>query len=1049
MRSNVIRTILIVAMICPSVWAAVWNPDADPNLTFNMNFSIIPTNITTKDAVDQNRIGTVTDYNVTNVNDIWVENGFIGNFADFNQAMDVCDGTIYDCRVTVPGHKIFDFENSFSEFSPTTLRRTFTLWFNVPALNQGTMVRYENIVDANIFWEFRINGGKLQFAVKKGGDPLRMETADSLADLGVLPYTWHFAAVVFNRSEREASEIYVDGVKVDKIVTSYSRDDARIGPVLPAVNAHLWIGKGEKEFDGKLDEVRVFDRQLDDSNISILYQTDYTKKPYALYPYPNLEDVNILTNLYWDPNVSAGWAQRLYFGTNPSVFGTDPNTLKKSGDNTMNVATNAEIGGPLDFDTDYYWRVDSNDATSAMTGPVWMFTTGSGKAYDPVPADGEEDVNLGALNLQWSAPPGTVSYDVYFDTNQVRVINRDPCVLVADDIPDKNTVVTVSAKSTWYYWRVDSNFPSIPNLPPIPNSDVWSFKSEAFPIVFNTDICDVNYRNQIIPGAACRINRATDNNWVDGPNGVLASDGVMIFDFNDPNGFKYDNRYEIIVLPEYGSMEDYNVTHAPLGIHVLDGNFYFDGRMDISGYDALSSEDSASVIPKGRSGGRRGQTRNTGDNSADANFIKLADYSNRYSDYNEVSTKEYWVPAAGAYNIYGLGIGMVPPYKAGGGAGYGGIGGDSGRGFFHGIYAGGPTYGDEEVPVPFGGSGGGWGSSGYGGAGGGGVEIIAKKGDVILDSNSSIIAHGGSGVLVVQYPGGGGAGGSVRIIAKGNVINKGVIDVNGGKGGNGNEKSNNTGGGGGGGRVAIFYKGTKCDANGISAKGGARGVIVSPSPFGNEGLSLASEGKDGTVFVSNGSPRKASAPTPKNGNEMVYCPVADTNLMLKWYSGYNDPNGVIDANDIVLFGTTSNPTTQVCTVSSTRGQKSAEVNINPDTTYYWKVRTVAPDGNVDSDLWSFQTVGWRCMEPNYSAADANYLSVKNGWPEWDSNVDSDIQHDCVITFEDFWYFAEKWRIRLGGESSPDALNLELEELYTYLYFWLDCRGRSDNGCTGW
>jgi hypothetical protein len=86
----------------------------------------------------------------------------------------------------------------------------------------------------------------------------------------------------------------------------------------------------------------------------------------------------------------------------------------------------------------------------------------------------------------------------------------------------------------------------------------------------------------------------------------------------------------------------------------------------------------------------------------------------------------------------------------------------------HGIDCSGPTYGDKEIPIPFGGSAGGWGSVAPGAGGGGGIEIIVS-GNVVFDINSAILANGGnsyySAVGSSSGTGSGGSGGSVKIIA--------------------------------------------------------------------------------------------------------------------------------------------------------------------------------------------------------------------------------------------------------------------------------------------
>jgi hypothetical protein len=305
----------------------------------------------------------------------------------------------------------------------------------------------------------------------------------------------------------------------------------------------------------------------------------------------------------------------------------------------------------------------------------------------------------------------------------------------------------------------------------------------------------------------------------------------------------------------------------------------------------------------------------------------------------------------------------------------------------------------------------------------------------------------------IQVPSGGGSGGSLKVIADGNFTNNGIIDVNGGKGGNGNEKSNLTGGGGGGGRVAIFHKGAYSNTGTIVADGGEKGYIIGGNPTFNNGQSLAQSGKNGTVnhFDLSTSPRKAADPAPRNGDKMVYAPVPDTNLILKWYSGYN----ATEANDIVYFkeGSPPNDGNKIgLPVPATRGQHSSteDVNITAGPTYYWKVRTVPADGNisaVDSNVWSFQTVSWQCQEPNDSNEEG--LDGIAGWPEWDT-----YPHDCVMNDADLQYFAEYWRINRGGGmtgSTPlfDEYTVNFKKLYKYIRDWMGCRGRTNNGCNGW
>ena len=77
--------------------------------------------------------------------------------------------------------------------------------------------------------------------------------------------------------------------------------------------------------------------------------------------------VPINTDLSWEPASEPGLTyQELFFGTDPAAL-----VSIKIGDETLNNATSAEMAGPLDSETTYYWSVDSN----LGAGLLWSFRT--------------------------------------------------------------------------------------------------------------------------------------------------------------------------------------------------------------------------------------------------------------------------------------------------------------------------------------------------------------------------------------------------------------------------------------------------------------------------------------------------------------------------------------------------------------------------------------------------------------------------------------------------------------------------------------------------
>gem|GEM_PF-1301481 len=1049
MKSGMMWMALAAAILVSTNAWAVWNPDTDPCQVFDMNFETYSnTSHTAKDLVS-GLVGTLDSYNDVNPN-VFGETSLtgLGHDANFAAMHDISLGAGVasdgpcpnDVRLVMQtGTSIFDLSavpyKTSSPFSYMTDKRTWTFWFNVPSITDGTIIRhassyaYEYLEDPsynsykNLIWEIRIYGGVLQFYHKN--NCLKMQTASTLSDLGLTTNTWHHAAVVLDRSNcvetsvpttQLSCKIYIDGLEVPIIVTSFNTSTMNVDAFY---DSPLWIGAGERVFDGLLDEVRLFMCDLTPLQVSILNQPDKTN-PVALLPIPRSSEVAMGTGLSWVPAGSspAPTAQKVYFGTDPNSL-----PLKKTGDGSLNSVSNADISGPLSLNTTYYWYIRSTISGNDVNGPLWSFTTETGKAVNLSPIDGAEDIDVCDVNLSWFTPTAA-TYTVYASAIRSLVETNDVSARIANSISDPCIMgYDPNLRGAIIYWRVNSTYASVGTVA----GDIWSFRTKPYELVFNTDANATTYADYNIPAYTCVVH---GDGWSDPcATATLASDGVAVFNF--PSGFNYDRRYDIIVVPQVRpEWVDTNIP-TPLAIHVT-GNFYFDGRVQIAGDDILTT---IQDLTYARSGGFPGPKHNQ-DSSVfvDSPQPALADYWTKYTFptnnytrfgvYTSSSEHDIYVPTALAQSTFGPGVPVNPPYKGGGGGGAGGVGGDSGRGYWSGVFSGGPSYGDKEVPVPFGGSGGGWGgnTSPGGAAGGGGIEIVAT-GNVVLDVNSQIIANGGGQLCSsVSYPAGGGGGGSVRIIAGGSVTNKGIINVNGGKGGDGNAKVNDTGGGGGGGRVAIFCGTTYSNMGTITADGGAKGVTYNDPCITGLPAALAQDGQDGTIFVTSGSPKKASAPTPANGNQMVYChPDPCTNFQLKWYSGYGG------TTDVVYCDTNTNPATSRGSVSATRGQHSVTMTVSSGNTYYMKVVT---DGTVSSDTWSFTTVNWRCMQYDGTAPHV-------GGPEWDFN------HNCVLDLEDFLYFADDWLNPAFGQ-----YRLEFIDFARFANEWRQCFNRTDGGCAG-
>jgi hypothetical protein len=179
------------------------------------------------------------------------------------------------------------------------------------------------------------------------------------------------------------------------------------------------------------------------------------------------------------------------------------------------------------------------------------------------------------------------------------------------------------------------------------------------------------------------------------------------------------------------------------------------------------------------------------------------------------------------------------------------------------------------------------------------------------------------------------------------------------------------------------------------------------------------------------TPRKASCPTPVNYSETVYCPNSvNQPITLKWYSGYN----VTSANDVVYCGTTNPPTTVIGQITNVdRSQKSISTTISKGMKYYWYVKTVYPGGSVNSEVWSFSTVGWECPIAVQGGV-AHLTGIGICGPEWDSN------HDCRLDEKDLYVFLNDW---LDQELDPKVNFGVFRRLASE---WEQCYGRTKNGC---
>ncbi|UCG59610.1 MAG: hypothetical protein JSU70_08850 [Phycisphaerales bacterium] len=178
-----------------------------------------------------------------------------------------------------------------------------------------------------------------------------------------------------------------------------------------------------------------------------------------------------------DPDAGFTWNSGLDAVLHLVHFGTNADSLplvttKLWGDETFHP-------GPLDLDTDYYWRVDEQHEDGTVTqGNRWSFTTiervilpEDRKASNPSPFSGAIDVDPDA-DFTWDSGIGAVLHRVHFGTE----VDDLPLVVVKDAGDETFDPGTLDWETS-FYWRIDEEQTDGKITP----GDVWSLETAPRP----------------------------------------------------------------------------------------------------------------------------------------------------------------------------------------------------------------------------------------------------------------------------------------------------------------------------------------------------------------------------------------------------------------------------------------------------------------------------------------------------------------------------------------------------------------------------------------
>jgi hypothetical protein len=241
------------------------------------------------------------------------------------------------------------------------------------------------------------------------------------------------------------------------------------------VDGPVWIGvafNDARVFQGMIDDMRLFDRVLEESEIIAIMAggTGQNMSAYGPDPADNALLTGSWTNLTWKPGPSAV-THDVYLGDNfddvnngaeSTFIGNQAGTLVVAGFPGFAVPDGLVPGAT------YYWRIDEvNDAepNSPWKGKVWSFSVAPKTAYEPIPANGAEAVETN-VQLTWTGGIGSKLHTVYFGDNFDEVSNATGGS--AQGSPAYTPGPLEMAKT--YYWRVDEF-----DVVDTHKGDIWSF----------------------------------------------------------------------------------------------------------------------------------------------------------------------------------------------------------------------------------------------------------------------------------------------------------------------------------------------------------------------------------------------------------------------------------------------------------------------------------------------------------------------------------------------------------------------------------------------
>jgi hypothetical protein len=287
-------------------------------------------------------------------------------FADDGPSWDPNDGDsgslIFDndASVSVPGDMLGNVLNGVS----------VAVWLK-GAYSGGDNWLLDSASAGDIDMQLAVPDGDGAVYWRVGNDSNDVLTWDMGRD-GVDPETledWHHWAFIKGEAVSEIS-VYFDGQMVESNdlpaeTLMFLRDTpVRIGTE----------GDSDAVFEGKVDDFKVFDYPLSESDVIALFRRGDVERAWAPDPRKRQIDVDRNAELSWRPGDSTA-GHDVYLGTDfNDVNDATTSTAGIYKPPRLTLGTQTYDPGGLALGTTYYWRVDEVNDPNIWKGAVWSFT---------------------------------------------------------------------------------------------------------------------------------------------------------------------------------------------------------------------------------------------------------------------------------------------------------------------------------------------------------------------------------------------------------------------------------------------------------------------------------------------------------------------------------------------------------------------------------------------------------------------------------------------------------------------------------------------------